>query len=71
MAEGSLPVTRLRTWLAALACSKRTALPAPIEKVFQLMMEFGELLTVSVPPTVRLETVPAVEMTVPFFVCSM
>ena len=59
MAEGSLPVTRLRTWLAAPACSKRTALAAPIEKEFQLMIELGELFTVRVPPTVRAVTWPA------------
>ena len=57
--DGSLPMTRLSTWLEAFACSKRTALPAPIEKLFQLMIALGELFTVSVPPTVRAETCPA------------
>ena len=59
MADGSLPMTRLSTWLLALACSKRTALRAPIEKLFQLMIALGELFTVSVPSTVRAVTCPA------------
>jgi hypothetical protein len=57
--DGSLPVTRLSTWLLALAWSKRTEFCAPIEKLFQWMMALGELVTVSALPLMRAVAWPA------------
>ena len=48
--DGSLAMTRLRTLLAAEAWLKRVVSPAPMEKLFQLMMAPGELVTVSSLP---------------------
>ena len=48
--EGSPPVTRLRTWLWALCCTKRVVSFVLMEKPFQLMMVPGVLVTVSVLP---------------------
>ena len=44
--EGSLPSTRLSTWLLASACWKRTPWPAPMLKLLQLRMAPGLLATV-------------------------
>ena len=44
--DGSFPSTRLSTWLEALACSKRTLWPAPMEKLCQFSTAFGLLVTV-------------------------
>ncbi|SAL07453.1 hypothetical protein AWB78_08586 [Caballeronia calidae] len=48
--DGSVPVTRLNTCELALCCSKFTLLPAPIEKLFQLIAVFGALVTVMCEP---------------------
>jgi len=56
--DGSLPVTRLSTLLLGPICWKRTALAAPIENVFQLMIAFGELVTLNVLPAVWAVTCP-------------
>ena len=48
--EGSLARTRLRTLLEAEAWLKRVDSPAPMEKVFQLMMAPLLLVTVSALP---------------------
>ena len=50
MREGSLPVTRLSTALAAFCCTKRVSSPRLMPKLCQLMMAPGVLVTVSVAP---------------------
>ncbi len=52
-ADGSRPVTRFSTTLAALFCWKRVVSPAPIENDPQLMMAPGVLVTVSCLPAVE------------------
>ena len=52
MRDGSLPVTRLSTALAAFCCTKRVSSPRLMPKLCQLMMVPGVLVTVSVAPLV-------------------
>ena len=52
MLDGSAPVTRLSTALAAFCCTKRVNSPRLIPKLCQLMMAPGVLVMVSVPPLV-------------------
>src|SRR5512140_3511464 len=60
MLEGSLPTTRLSTWLAALGCSKRTLFCVPMEKLFQLTTAFGLLVIVILLPLVTIPAVPLI-----------
>ena len=58
MTDGSTPTTRLSTALEALCCTKRVVSLPPIEKLCQLTIAFGVLVTVSTLPCVVTLTWP-------------
>ncbi len=58
MLDVTPPVTRLSTADAAFCCAKRVISPEPIEKLCQLMIAPGVLVTVSALPVVAKVAAP-------------